>query len=171
MAISLWSRLPPPNSVGSDELKDGAVTTNKIADGAVTSPKAGDSLKSEHILGDDTEVTTTSTTYAEVKNFNFYKDTTVESINWKTMEVVAEGRVSASGPTNSIGIFVDAESNPQGGVGDHKGQGREGEGSTGAQSGKGLKLRCKRCGKLVDFLIGDGEVCFDCWDRERGKKG
>jgi hypothetical protein len=108
-AINLWSRLPPPNSVGTDELKDGAVTTNKIADGAVTSPKAGDSLKSEHILGDDTEVTTTSTTYAEVKNFNFYKDTTVESINWKTMEVVAEGMVSASGLTATVGVFVDTE--------------------------------------------------------------
>ena len=112
-AIDLWSRLPPPNSVGTEQLKDGAVTTPKIADGAVTSPKASDSLKSEHILGDDTEVYTTSTDYTEVKMFDFYKDASVESLNWKTMEVVAEGKVSANGLTNTIGIFVDAETTPR----------------------------------------------------------
>jgi hypothetical protein len=112
-AIDLWSRLPPPNSVGTEQLRDGAVTTPKIADGAVTSPKAADSLKSEHILGDDTEVYTTSTDYTEVKMFDFYKDASVESLNWKTMEVVAEGKVSASGLTATVGIFVNAEDTPR----------------------------------------------------------
>jgi hypothetical protein len=112
-AVNLWSRVPPPDSVGTEQLKDGAVTTPKIADGAVSTTKAADSLKSEHILGDDTEVLTDSTAYTEVKFFDFYKDVGIESLNWKTMEVVAEGKVSASGLTATVGIFVNAEATPR----------------------------------------------------------
>jgi hypothetical protein len=113
MAIELWSRVPPPSSVGPDQLQDNAVTTEKIADGAVTPPKASDLLKSEHILGDDTETMTTSTSYEEIKKFNFYKDTSVDSINWKSLEVMAEGRVSAGGLTATLGVFVNAELDPR----------------------------------------------------------
>jgi hypothetical protein len=111
--VELWSRVPPDNSVGTSQLADGAVTTDKLADGAVTPPKASAPMKSEHILGDDTEVFTTSTTYYEVKGFNFYKNADVESMNWDSIEAVAEGRVAASGNTASVGIFVNNESSPR----------------------------------------------------------
>jgi hypothetical protein len=111
--VELWSRIPPANSVGTAQLVDGAVTTEKIADGAVTLIKAAPSLKSEHILGDDTEVSSASTSYEEIKKFNFYKDTAVESMNWSTLEVVAEARVDTSGQTATVGLFVDAETSPR----------------------------------------------------------
>jgi len=113
MAIELWSRYPPPNSVGTAQLQDGAVTTPKIADGAVTPPKTSAGFRSRFILGDDTEVTETSTSYVEKKKFNFYKDTTVETLNWQEMEVVAELKSSSAAVTASVGIFVDAEATPR----------------------------------------------------------
>jgi hypothetical protein len=113
MSIELWSRLPPPNSVGTAQLQDGAVTTPKIADGAVTAPKTSGGFRSRFILGDDTEVTETSTTYVEKKKFNFYKDATVETLNWQEMEVVAELKSSASTITASVAVFVDAETTPR----------------------------------------------------------
>jgi hypothetical protein len=111
--VELWSRIPPAGSVGTEQLIDGSVTTDKIADGAVTVSKVSPSVKSEHILGDDTEVFTTSTTYHEVKGFNFYKNVDVESMNWDSIEVVAEGRVAASGNTATVGIFVNNEASPR----------------------------------------------------------
>jgi hypothetical protein len=111
--VELWSRIPPANSVGTEQLIDGSVTSDKIADGAVTISKVSPSVKSEHILGDDTEVFTISTTYDEVKGFNFYKNTDVESMNWDSIEAVVEGRVAVSGNTASVGIFVNNESSPR----------------------------------------------------------
>jgi hypothetical protein len=89
MSIELWSRLPPPNSVGTAQ------------------------LRSRFILGDDTEVTETSTSYVEKKKFNFYKDTAVETLNWQEMEVVAELKSSATTVTASVAVFVDAEATPR----------------------------------------------------------
>ncbi len=123
MSINLWSRLPPPRSVGTEQLKDGAVTTEKLADYAVTTPKIADgavttakvvaSLRSTFILGDDTEVSETSTSYVEKKMFTFYKDTAVDTLDWKEMELVAELRASAPGVTAYIALFVDAETTPR----------------------------------------------------------
>ncbi|MCC5990488.1 MAG: hypothetical protein LM558_03145 [Thermosphaera sp.] len=123
MSINLWSRLPPPNSVGTEQLKDGAVTTEKLADGAVTTPKIADgavttakvaaSLRSTFILGDDTEVYESSTSYVEKKMFNFYKDAAVDTLNWQEMELVAELRASAPGTTAYLALFVDAETTPR----------------------------------------------------------
>jgi|YelNatPaOPRAMG01_1025707.scaffolds.fasta_scaffold31800_5 hypothetical protein len=113
MPISLWSRLPPPDSVGTEQLKDGAVTTPKLADGAVTTSKVSASLRSAFILGDDTEVTETSTNYVEKKVFNFYKDTGVETLNWQEIELIAELKSSATTVTAYVALFVDAETNPR----------------------------------------------------------
>jgi hypothetical protein len=113
MAIELWSRIPPPNSVGSEQLMDNAVTTSKIADGAVTTAKVAASLRSVFVLGDDTEVTETSTTYVEKKKFNFYKDTTVDTLNWTDIELIAELKSSATGVTAYVALFVDAETSPR----------------------------------------------------------
>jgi hypothetical protein len=123
MSIQLWNRYPPPNSVGTAQLMDGAVTTSKIADSAVTTPKIADgavtpaklsgAVKSVFILGDDTEVSETSTTYVEKKVFNFYKNTTIDSLNWTVMEMVAELRSSATTYTAYVALFVDAETTPR----------------------------------------------------------
>jgi hypothetical protein len=113
MSINLWSRIPPPNSVGPEQLKDGAVTTEKIADGAVTPAKVSASLRSVFVLGDDTEVTETSTSYVEKKVFNFYKNTDVDTLNWQEVELVAEIKSSATGVTAYVALFVDAETTPR----------------------------------------------------------
>jgi hypothetical protein len=113
MAIELWSRMPPPNSVGTEQLKDGAVTTSKIADGAVTPAKLSGAVRSVFILGDDTEVTETSTTYVEKKRFNFYKDTGIDTLNWISIELVAELKSSASTYTAYVALFVDNETSPR----------------------------------------------------------
>jgi hypothetical protein len=113
VSIELWNRMPPPNSVGTTQLQDNAVTTVKIADGAVTATKAAASLANKFILGDDTTVTSTLTTYEEKKKFNFYKNTTIDQMNWQTMEVVAELSSSAPTVTASLGVFVDTEATPR----------------------------------------------------------
>jgi hypothetical protein len=113
MAIELWNRFPPPNSVGTEQLKDNAVTTSKIADGAVTTAKVAASLRSVFVLGDDTEVTETSTTYVEKKKFNFYKDTAIDTLNWTDIELIAELKSSASGVTAYVALFVDNETSPR----------------------------------------------------------
>jgi hypothetical protein len=113
MAIELWSRIPPPNSVGTEQLKDCAVTTSKIADGAVTPEKVSGVLRSVFILGDDTEVTETSTTYVEKKVFNFYVDRAVDTLNWKTIELIAELKSSATTYTAYVALFIDDETTPR----------------------------------------------------------
>jgi hypothetical protein len=105
--------MPPPNSVGTEQLKDGAVTTPKIADGAVTTAKVVASLRSTFILGDDTEVYESSASYVEKKMFNFYKDAGVDTLNWQEIELVAELRSSATGVTAYLALFVDAEAAPR----------------------------------------------------------
>jgi hypothetical protein len=109
--------------VGTEQLKDGAVTTAILADGAVTTPKLADgavtpakasaALRSAFILGDDTEVTETSTDYVEKKVFNFYKDAGVETMNWQEVELVAELKSSAATVTAYVALFVDAEASPR----------------------------------------------------------
>jgi hypothetical protein len=113
MSIDLWNRIPPPNSVGTEQLKDGAVTTPKIADGAVTQAKLSGVVRSVFILGDDTEVTETSTTYVEKKKFNFYIDRNVDTLNWTSIEFVAELKSSASTYTAYVALFIDNETNPR----------------------------------------------------------
>jgi hypothetical protein len=113
MSIQLWSRRPPPNSVGTEQLMDGAVTTSKIADGAVTPSKVSDSLKSQFILGDDTEVYDSTTNYIEKKVFNFYKDVSIDTLNWKDVEFIAELKTSTAGSTAYVALFVDNESTPR----------------------------------------------------------
>jgi len=113
MSIDLFSRMPPPNSVGTAQLQDGAVTTTKIADGAVTTAKVADSLRTAFILGDNTMVTGTSTTYTAVKVFNLYKDTTVDIMNWSEIDATVELMSSASSVTAYVGFFVDSESSPR----------------------------------------------------------
>jgi hypothetical protein len=113
MSIELWSRKPPPNSVGVNELQDGAVTTNKIADGAVTPAKVSGALRSVFILGDDTEVSESSTIYVEKKKFNFYKDTSIDTLNWQEIEFIAELKTSTAGTQAYVGLFVDAETTPR----------------------------------------------------------
>ena len=113
VTIELWSRIPPPNSVGTEQLKDGAVTTSKIADGAVTPAKLSGAVRSVFILGDDTEVTETSTTYVEKKKFNFYIDRNVDTLNWVSIEFVAELKSSASTYTAYVALFIDNETNPR----------------------------------------------------------
>jgi hypothetical protein len=94
-------------------LKDGAVTTAKIADGAVTTAKVAASLRSAFILGDDTEVYESSTSYVEKKMFNFYKDTGVDTLNWQEIELIAELRSSSPGVTAYLALFVDDEAAPR----------------------------------------------------------
>jgi hypothetical protein len=123
MSINLWSRIPPPRSVGAEQLQDGAVTAEKLADGAVTTAKIADgavtpakvapALRSTFILGDDTEVSESSTAYVEKKMFNFYKDTRVDTLNWQEMELAAELRTSAPGTMAYLALFVNDEATPR----------------------------------------------------------
>jgi hypothetical protein len=113
VSIELWSRKPPPNSVGVNELQDGAVTTPKIADGAVTPSKVSGALRSVFVLGDDTEVYETSTTYVEKKRFNFYKDTSIDTLNWQEIEFIAELKTNTVGTQAYVALFVDNENTPR----------------------------------------------------------
>ena len=113
VSIELWSRKPPPNSVGTEQLIDGAVTTSKLADGSVTPAKVTGALRSVFILGDDTEVYETSTIYVEKKRFNFYKDTSIDTLNWQEIEFIAELKTSTAGTQAYVGLFVDNESTPR----------------------------------------------------------
>jgi hypothetical protein len=113
MSINLWSRYPPPNSVGTEQLRDGAVTTPKIADGAVTPAKLSGAVRSTFILGDDTEVYDTSTTYVEKKVFNFYKDTSIDTLNWQEIELVAELKTTSTASPAYIALFIDNEATPR----------------------------------------------------------
>jgi hypothetical protein len=111
VSIQLWSRKPPPNSVGAEQIIDGSITTSKIADGAITPAKVSPVLRSVFVLGDDTEVTETSTTYVEKKVFNFYKDTTIDTLNWQEIELLAE--LKTTGGTAYVALFIDDEANPR----------------------------------------------------------
>jgi hypothetical protein len=112
-----------PNSIKPDHIIDGAITTPKIADGAITTPKIADgavtpekvapSLRSIFILGDDTEVSETSTAYTEKKVFNFYISREVETLNWKTIELVAELRSSSPAHYAYVALFIDDERSPR----------------------------------------------------------
>jgi hypothetical protein len=113
MSINLWSRYPPPNSVGTAQLQDGAVTTSKIADGAVTPAKVSGPLRSTFVLGDDTEVYDTSTTYIEKKVFNFYKDTNTDTLNWQEVSLVAELKTTSSTAPAYVALFIDNETTPR----------------------------------------------------------
>jgi hypothetical protein len=113
MSINLWSRYPPPNSVGTEQLRDGAVTTPKIADGAVTPAKLSEAVRTTFILGDDTEVYDTSTTYVEKKVFNFYKDVSIDTLNWQEIELVAELKTTSTASPAYIALFIDNESTPR----------------------------------------------------------
>jgi hypothetical protein len=48
---------PDPNSVGNDEIKDGAVVTSKLADSAVTAPKVADKAITDGKLRDSNALT------------------------------------------------------------------------------------------------------------------
>jgi hypothetical protein len=113
MSINLWSRYPPPNSVGTEQLKDGAVTTPKIADGAVTPAKLSGAVRSTFILGDDTEVYDTSTSYVEKKVFNFYKNTDVDTLNWQEIDLLAELRTTTATSPAYVALFVNNETTPR----------------------------------------------------------
>jgi hypothetical protein len=111
------------NAVTSPKIVDGAVTTPKVADNAITTPKIADGavtpakasppLRSTFILGDDTEVSETSTAYVEKKVFNFYIDRGVDTLDWKSMEIVAELRSSAPAFTAYVALFVGEETRPR----------------------------------------------------------
>lgn len=89
------------------------IITPEVMNGAITLPKVTDDVRVHHILGDDTEVTETATTYADKKKFNFFKDTTIPTLNWKLFEIVCEGKVATAGQICDIGFFVGAEVSPR----------------------------------------------------------
>lgn len=100
-------------AVTEPKIADLAVTTAKIADTAVTLAKVTDDVRVHHILGDNTEVTETAITYTDKKRFNFYKHTTIPMLNWKTIEIVCEGKVAATGQALDVGFFVGVEVAPR----------------------------------------------------------
>jgi len=55
---------------------------------------------------DDTELSTTSTSYTSLKNFRFVKNSDY-GLGWKKLYVHAEARQATSGQTTYVGIYVD----------------------------------------------------------------
>jgi hypothetical protein len=58
------------------------------------------------IAFDDTELSTTSTSYTSLKNFRFIKDST-KRMGWKKLYVYAEAYQATSGQTTYLGIYID----------------------------------------------------------------
>jgi hypothetical protein len=58
------------------------------------------------IAFDDTELSTTSTSYISLKNFRFIKDST-RGMGWNKLYVYAEAYQATSGQTTYLGIYID----------------------------------------------------------------
>ena len=61
---------------------------------------------------DDTQVSTTSTSPTELKYARFVKDSN-KNMDWRTLYVFVEGRVSTSGQTLTVQIFINNEASPR----------------------------------------------------------
>jgi len=118
MSINIRSRIPPANSVGTTELKDGAVTspkladlavtTDKIADEAVTVAKAEPYLKTSLYLGDETEVEVYGNTETEKKTFSITK--ALPGLNIKRLKFTVELKSATSAASAFVNIYQGATS-------------------------------------------------------------
>lgn len=54
---------------------------------------------------DESEVSTTSTAYTSIKQFNLVKNSTL-GLNWNTLKVIVEAYIDTAGQTATIGIYV-----------------------------------------------------------------
>lgn len=116
MSINIRSRVPPPNSVGTTELKDGAVTspkladeavtTTKIADGAVTLDKAEPYLKTSLYVGDETEVEVYGDTETEKKTFSLTK--ALPGLDIKRLKFTIEIKTSTSAASAFVNVYQGA---------------------------------------------------------------
>jgi hypothetical protein len=64
------------------------------------------------LTADETELSTTSTSYTSMKYFNFVMDRT-RGYSWNKLVVYAEAYNNTSGQTTYVGVFVDNETSPR----------------------------------------------------------
>jgi len=64
------------------------------------------------LTADETELSTTSTSYTSMKYFDFVMDRT-RGYSWNKLVVYAEAYNNTSGQTTYVGVFVDNESSPR----------------------------------------------------------
>jgi hypothetical protein len=64
------------------------------------------------LTADETELSTTSTSYTSMKYFNFVMDRT-RGYSWNKLVVYAEAYNTTSGQTTYVGVFVDNETSPR----------------------------------------------------------
>jgi len=125
--IDMRVRIPVPltteyiatGAITTDRLADESITTNKLADLAVTLSKLHAVSRTSHFIGDDTEVSTTSTDWEAVKRFRFTKSS---RFDWEHLWFVGQIKNSVSGSTTTLGIFINEETDPRGTISTTKGE-------------------------------------------------
>ena len=116
LSVNIRSRVPAPNSIGTTELKDGAVIsskiadgaviTSKIADGAVTLAKAEPYLKTSLYVGDETPVEVYGNTETEKKTFSMTK--ALPGLDIKRLKFTIELKTSTSAASAFVNIYQGA---------------------------------------------------------------
>jgi len=125
--IDMRVRIPVPitteyiatGAITTDRIADDAVTTAKLSDLAVTLSKLHAVSRTSYYIGDDTEISTTSTVYDPVKRFSFTKSS---NFDWEHLWFVGQIKSSVSGKTTTLGIFIDDEDTPRSEISTTKGE-------------------------------------------------
>jgi hypothetical protein len=57
------------------------------------------------LASDETELSTTSTSYTSLKQFNMVKNSAL-GLNWRSLRIIAECYISTSGATATLGVYI-----------------------------------------------------------------
>jgi len=102
--VPLTSEYIATGAITTEKIADDVITTEKLADSAVTLSKMHSVSRTAHFIGDDTEVSTTSTDWDILKRFRFTKSS---DFNWE--HIWFKGEIKTTTGTVTVGIFIDEE--------------------------------------------------------------
>jgi len=76
--------------------------------GVAIAPPAAPTL----LVADETELSTTSTSYTSLKQFNLIKDSGL-GLEWSKLKIIVECYIDTSGQTLTLGVFIAGEATPR----------------------------------------------------------